>query len=64
MAIDSRLFQSAARLVSLPLVVLAAGLSTRYGGLKQLDPLGPDGEAIMDYNCLLYTSDAADEEEV
>jgi len=36
--------------MSLPLVVLAAGLSSRYGGLKQLDPLGPDGEAIMDYN--------------
>jgi len=36
--------------MSLPLVVLAAGLSTRYGRLKQLDPLGPDGEAIMDYN--------------
>ena len=50
MATDSQLFQSAARLMSLPLVVLAAGLSTRYGGLKQLDPLGPDGEAIMDYN--------------
>ena len=38
------------RLVTLPLVVLAAGLSTRYGSLKQLDPLGPGGEAIMDYN--------------
>jgi hypothetical protein len=36
--------------VSLPLVVLAAGLSTRYGRLKQLDGLGPAGEAIMDYN--------------
>ena len=36
--------------MSLPLVVLAAGLSTRYGRLKQLDPMGPDGEAIMDYN--------------
>lgn len=35
---------------SLPLVVLAAGLSTRYGRLKQLEPLGPSGEAIMDYN--------------
>jgi len=34
----------------LSLVVLAAGLSTRYGKLKQLDPLGPKGEAIMDYN--------------
>ena len=32
------------------LVVLAAGLSTRYGRLKQLEPLGPAGEAIMDYN--------------
>ena len=50
MAIDSRLFQGSARLMSLPLVVLAAGFSTRYGRLKQLDPLGPDGEAIMDYN--------------
>ena len=36
--------------MTLPLVVLAAGLSTRYGSLKQLDPLGPSGEAIMDYN--------------
>lgn len=34
----------------LPLVVLAAGLSTRYGRLKQVDPLGPGGESIMDYN--------------
>lgn len=39
----------------LPLVVLAAGLSTRYGRLKQVDPLGPGGESIMDYN----TFDAA-----
>ena len=36
--------------MSLPLIVLAAGLSTRYGRLKQLEPLGPSGEAIMDYN--------------
>lgn len=36
--------------MSLPLVVLAAGLSTRYGALKQLERLGPGGEAIMDYN--------------
>jgi hypothetical protein len=36
--------------LSIPLVVLAAGLSTRYGRLKQLEPLGPSGEAIMDYN--------------
>ncbi len=30
--------------------MLAAGLSTRYGRLKQLDALGPRGEAIMDFN--------------
>lgn len=32
------------------LVVLAAGLGTRYGGLKQLDTIGPKGEIIMDYS--------------
>ncbi len=31
------------------LVVLAAGLATRYGGIKQLEPVGPSGEALMDY---------------
>lgn len=31
------------------LVVLAAGLGTRYGGLKQLDPVGPAGTTLMDY---------------
>lgn len=32
------------------LVVLAAGMGSRYGGLKQLDGLGPSGETIMDYS--------------
>lgn len=32
------------------LLILAAGLGTRYGGLKQLDPVGPSGELIMDYS--------------
>ena len=32
------------------LLVLAAGLGRRYGGLKQLDPVGPGGETIMDYS--------------
>ena len=31
------------------LVVLAAGSSTRYGRLKQVDPLGPGGQALLDY---------------
>ncbi len=34
----------------LTLVVLAAGLGSRYGGLKQLDPLGPGGAILMDYS--------------
>ncbi len=32
------------------LVILAAGMGSRYGGLKQLDKLGPGGETIMDYS--------------
>jgi hypothetical protein len=32
------------------LVVLAAGLGSRYGGLKQLDALGPSGETIIEYS--------------
>ena len=32
------------------LLVLAAGMGSRYGGLKQIDPVGPDGETIIDYS--------------
>ncbi len=32
------------------LVILAAGMGSRYGGLKQLDEIGPFGEAIIDYS--------------
>lgn len=32
------------------LVILAAGLSTRYGSPKQIDPVGPNGEFIIDYS--------------
>ena len=32
------------------LVVLAAGMGSRYGGLKQIDPVGPNGELIIDYS--------------
>ena len=31
------------------LVVLAAGMGSRYGGLKQIDPVGPSGETVLDY---------------
>ena len=31
------------------LLVLAAGMGSRYGGLKQIDPVGPNGEILLDY---------------
>ena len=36
--------------MELTLLVLAAGMGSRYGGLKQLDQLGPSGETVMDYS--------------
>ena len=35
--------------MQLTLVVLAAGIGSLYGGLKQMDPVGPDGEFLLDY---------------
>ena len=32
------------------LLVMAAGMGSRYGGLKQIDPVGPGGEIIIDYS--------------
>ena len=32
------------------LVLLAAGMGSRYGGVKQIDGVGPGGEAIIDYS--------------
>lgn len=37
-------------MASLSLVILAAGMGSRYGGLKQMDPVGPNGEAVLDYS--------------
>lgn len=34
----------------LTLVIMAAGIGSRYGGLKQVDPIGPNGEIIIDYS--------------
>jgi len=35
--------------MSLTLVLLAAGMGSRYGGPKQIDPVGPDGSTLIDY---------------
>ena len=35
------------------LLVLAAGLGSRYGGLKQLEQIGPNGETLMDMHAQL-----------
>lgn len=37
-------------MIETTLVVMAAGLGSRFGGIKQLEPVGPSGEIIMDYS--------------
>jgi NDP-sugar pyrophosphorylase family protein len=44
------------------LLILAAGMGSRYGGLKQVDPVGPSGETIMDYS--IYDAERAGFERV
>ncbi len=44
------------------LLVMAAGMGSRYGGLKQIDPIGPNGEVIIDYS--LYDAKIAGFEDV
>ena len=39
------------------LLIMAAGMGSRYGGLKQIDPVGPNGEIIIDYS--MYDAVAA-----
>ena len=34
----------------LTLVILAAGMGSRFGGLKQVEPIGPNGEFLIDYS--------------
>ena len=36
------------------LVILAAGMGSRYGGLKQIDPVTSEGEFIIDFSVGLY----------
>ena len=35
------------------LVIMAAGMGSRYGGLKQIDPIDPQGHMIMDFSILM-----------
>ena len=35
---------------NITLLIMAAGMGSRYGGLKQMDPVGPNGETIIDYS--------------
>ncbi len=37
-------------MASLTLLIMAAGIGSRYGGLKQIDPVGPNGEIVVDYS--------------
>ena len=45
-----KLIQGGFRMNKPVLVVLAAGMGSRYGGLKQIDPMGKNGEKILDYS--------------
>jgi len=36
--------------MNLTLVIMAAGMGSRYGGLKQMDPVGPSGETLLEYS--------------
>ena len=35
--------------MKISLIIMAAGMGSRYGGLKQIDSLGPNGEILMEY---------------
>jgi len=35
---------------TITLIIMAAGMGSRYGGLKQLDPIGPNGELLIEYS--------------
>jgi UTP-glucose-1-phosphate uridylyltransferase len=49
--LDSRAVKiKLSRMTKPTLLVLAAGMGSRYGGLKQIDPVGPAGETIIDYS--------------
>ena len=37
-------------MIYITLLVMAAGMGSRYGGLKQLDTIGPNSETIIDYS--------------
>ena len=43
-------YEMTSKQTSPSLLVLAAGMGSRYGGLKQVDPVGPNGETLMDYS--------------
>jgi len=38
------------KLMKPTLLILAAGMASRYGGMKQIESFGPDGETIMEYS--------------
>ena len=40
------------------LVIMAAGMSSRYGSLKQIDPVDEEGHIIIDFPCSMLTAPA------
>jgi NDP-sugar pyrophosphorylase family protein len=44
------IFSRRKKMIQPTLLILAAGMGSRYGGLKQIEPVGPGGETLMDYS--------------
>lgn len=49
LSVDRAAHSAVLRTMAPTLLVLAAGMGSRYGGLKQIDPVGPAGETVLDY---------------
>ena len=50
LSIWTLLYEHAGGSLMSTLVVMAAGMGSRYGGLKQVDPVGPSGETLLDFS--------------
>lgn len=47
---DKNILNNSMQQSPLTLLVMAAGMGSRYGGLKQIDGFGPSGESILEYS--------------
>ena len=48
--LKQRITQERGIVMNTELLVMAAGMGSRFGGLKQIEPIGPNGEIILDFS--------------